>query len=515
MSKWKYSKERLIKHEFCAHIINSKRVETEWDSDIYDNMDDDDLLPIDETNEIEKKNIKFTSKFYWENSALKNYLQNIDLRDIWNLLNNDNEDQTSNPWIILANKAINGAFKDSPIFLELCKVMSDAAEQKAKNKGKQNMKYNEAFTNFLVILRSISPRALDLFRQNLEGRDNTKLKLQLKYFSTIGCIIGSVLLKEETHISIYSDIPNVIANIKSSNRVTKAVRTYLLQIPLLKFPLVVIVLIPNKGSDTARDIEKLYRKLAQQSILNTQTSKKLTICEPDLNISFSCSILDGIGPIIRVQDPKYAKKTAQNAIMSGARLLTFGNSSNDGELIDRYLNRDIAPIEHIRIAVTAYFFLHLWKFHIETLASKYSDFVSVRTNFLSHQRFAIFISLAELIILLVKAHHDFYPQIPLLSWFHGSEACEHFFACELTESIGMIQPADLSINENNLLISMHEEEVSASYIYSDTNSADIQEIDDISFAISNALKEVEQLSNNLNDDDNFLFDNIFQNGQRQ
>lgn len=66
---------------------------------------------------------------------------------------------------------------------------------------------------------------------------------------------------------------------------------------------------------------------AQQSILNTQTLEKLTICESDLNINFSCPILDGVGPIIRVQDPKHAKKTARNAIMSGARLLTFGKSS--------------------------------------------------------------------------------------------------------------------------------------------------------------------------------------------
>jgi hypothetical protein len=32
------------------------------------------------------------------------------------------------------------------------------------------MKYSEEFTNFLVLLGSISFKALDLFRQNLEGR---------------------------------------------------------------------------------------------------------------------------------------------------------------------------------------------------------------------------------------------------------------------------------------------------------------------------------------------------------
>jgi len=66
---------------------------------------------------------------------------------------------------------------------------------------------------------------------------------------------------------------------------------------------------------------------AQQSILNTQTSKRLIVRESFLNINFSCPILDEVGPIIRVQDPKHAKKTARNAIMSGVRLLTFGTSS--------------------------------------------------------------------------------------------------------------------------------------------------------------------------------------------
>src|SRR5687768_13410371 len=100
MSSWKYSKERLLKHKYCAHIINAKKVicicgktiklnrcyeedylnhhvknsgckaksgqrtiynfykpvqvenvensEEEFDSDIYDHMDDDDLLQVDE-----------------------------------------------------------------------------------------------------------------------------------------------------------------------------------------------------------------------------------------------------------------------------------------------------------------------------------------------------------------------------------------------------------------------------------------------------------------------------------
>ena len=66
--------------------------------------------------------------------------------------------------------AIKGAFNDKPVFTELCHVMVQAYLQKEKDTGKQNLKYPEEFTNFLVILASFSNRVLDLFRQNLEGR---------------------------------------------------------------------------------------------------------------------------------------------------------------------------------------------------------------------------------------------------------------------------------------------------------------------------------------------------------
>lgn len=79
------------------------------------------------------------------------------------------------------------------------------------------------------------------------------------------------------------------------------------------------------------------------------------------------------------------------------------------------------------MALTSYFFLHLWRFHIETLHQKYPNYVSIRQNFLSDQSFAIFTSLCESMVLLVKAHRDYYPQMPFLPWLHGSESCEHFF----------------------------------------------------------------------------------------
>jgi hypothetical protein len=57
--------------------------------------------------------------------------------------------------------------------------MGDAIEQKMKNKSKRNLKYSNEFTSFLTILGGINSRALDLFRQNLEGRTIQLIRYKL------------------------------------------------------------------------------------------------------------------------------------------------------------------------------------------------------------------------------------------------------------------------------------------------------------------------------------------------
>ncbi|RIB06920.1 hypothetical protein C2G38_1985121, partial [Gigaspora rosea] len=98
-----------------------------------------------------------------------------------------------------------------------------------------------------------------------------------------------------------------------------------------------------------------------------------------------------------------------------------------GELIDCYLNSHITHQERIEMAMTAYFFLHLWKYHIEILSASYSSFVSISKNFLATQTFNIMISLVKSLILLIKIHRDYYENIPLLPWKHGTESCKHIF----------------------------------------------------------------------------------------
>jgi hypothetical protein len=107
---------------------------------------------------------------------------------------------------------------------------------------------------------------------------------------------------------------------------------FIFKVPIPKFPLVVIALIPNKLNDTANDISKLHKKLiqeiaprlqlyilslksdraivkfqAQEKILRIQTLEYLSIRDDNLNINFTCPIFD-IGPVVRVQDLKHVKK---------------------------------------------------------------------------------------------------------------------------------------------------------------------------------------------------------------
>ncbi|RGB31607.1 hypothetical protein C1646_763854 [Rhizophagus diaphanus] len=416
-------------------------------------------------------NVKFTPKHYWEDNPLKCYLQNLDLRDMWNILNNESDVQSENPWVALADKALKGAFKDTPVFTGLCEVMGNAIERKLKNKSKTNLKYSDEFTSFLVILEGFSSRALDLFRQNLEGRTIQSIR-QLRRNSEV-CLTNPDLCYENVarfkrlvdsiqyngpivamtdNTKLKPHIPNIISKIKNEKAIAKDVHIYMLQIPLPKFPPIIIALIPNKGNENSKTISQLHKKLiqeitpqlgihilsigsdgaitefqAQQSIIDIQTPQRLSICEPSLNIHFSCPIFDNIGPIVRVQDPKHAKKTARNTIVSDKqddaaayRTFCFANLKQClthefqvkegmegfaiylfimGEIVDCYLNCNISPIERIRMAITGYFFLYLWHFHIETLSQKYPNFISIKQNFLANQSFAIFTSLCELMML--------------------------------------------------------------------------------------------------------------------
>ncbi|RGB27850.1 hypothetical protein C1646_768565 [Rhizophagus diaphanus] len=156
--------------------------------------------------------------------------------------------------------------------------MLQTAKREEKDKGLQNLKYSNEFLNFLVILGSISLKTLDLFRQNLTGMtiysirhhrspvvamtDCTILKAGLQYSTNLGCIVGSTLNRDDCKIKTYDDIYNKTFNIKQENAIAKYVRIYVLQVPLPKFPPVIVILIPTKN-DNAKEIFALHEKLIE------------------------------------------------------------------------------------------------------------------------------------------------------------------------------------------------------------------------------------------------------------
>ncbi|RHZ46483.1 hypothetical protein Glove_620g12 [Diversispora epigaea] len=560
---------------------------------------------------------------------------------------------------------LNGAFDNVDTFKGLCAVICQVINRKEEGKEMRNLQYSEEFTNFLIVLGTISPRVLELFRQNLVGRsiqnirklranssdtltnpdlcfenvaqfkrfldkinykgpiaamsNNTKLKPSLRYSSRLGCIIGSILSNEETKIQEYNDIPRIINSIKDKKAIANYVRVYILQIPLPKFSPVIIALIPNNGKDSADNIANIHKKLileivpqlnisilsigsdravaefgAQSIILNTKTDKKVEIIDKTLNINFNCPVFSNIEPVLRIQDLKHVKKTARNVVMSGARVLTFGkhiacfehflklvNLSNsvlyngdvikldrqddraayrsfchqnlaqclngkeikegyEGELVDSYLNREICPIERMRMYMIAYFFLRLWHFHIDTMTHKYPHYISVRKNFMATQSYSIFSSLSESMMILIKAHREYYSEFPLIPWMHGSEACYIFdynkgnltediisnltrwpsdseisrairqsrqLACELAEHLNMLMPDNLPIENLQpiVIIEMdNDPEISVSF-FEDSNEKEFElnEINSFLQAISKASNEISsrQIVNYIENDD--------------
>ncbi|RIA84771.1 hypothetical protein C1645_831811 [Glomus cerebriforme] len=303
--------------------------------------------------------------------------------------------------------------------------------------------------------------------------DNTKLKERLSYSTTLGCVIVSTLSTLETKVSNYEEIIAIIDEIKVKKAIAKQVRVYLLQIPLPKIPPIVIGLIPNNNKEKAADILMYHQKVleyaaqlkiniisfgsdgaanefnSQLILINTSTTEKIIFEDKLYNIKFMCPVFPQIGPVIRIQDSKHGKKSGKNALFSGARLLTLGTGTARYDQIlmlskmpDSVLyKRDVENADRqddgaaYRIFCSTFLKqvydqnelknhskdgLFIYLFIVGELIDAYQN---IKKNFLAPQTFKIFISLAESLV----TYRDYYPSVPLCTWIHGTEPCEHFF----------------------------------------------------------------------------------------
>ncbi|CAG8785689.1 15901_t:CDS:2 [Cetraspora pellucida] len=298
-------------------------------------------------------------KIQLRSNSVAKYIYNQDIGDLLSIVNNTNTNDEKSFWVKFAEIGQRGGFNNKKVFEGLCQIMVQIADREQYKKRFQNLKYSDQFSDFLVILASLSPRAYNIFRQNFAGRtiqnirlhytyslftlhdpelcyenvvhvkrlvntikytgpiiamsDNTKLKERLGFSFLYGCIVGSTLSTESTRVSSYEDIYQIIDTIKSHNAIAS-------QIPFSKFSPCVIAMIANKGKEIAANIFELYKKL-----LDMAAHLQLSIL--GFGADGICPIYPNVSPIIRITDSLHAKKNCCNALFSGAHLLSLGKYS--------------------------------------------------------------------------------------------------------------------------------------------------------------------------------------------
>lgn len=287
-------------------------------------------------------------------------------------------------------------------------------------------------------------------------------------------------------------------------------RAYTIQIPLPNVPTFVVALVASYNEESADDIlaqhdtfldlcdqaeikvlsigsDGAASELSAQEKLNKMGKRFLTYSKPELDVHVTVPLFGNPPrPVVTVQDPKHARKTSANQLLSGARLLSMGfyhisiqnlalilesgtsplvhkdvfdsDKQDDGrayritsyqtleallategciglsiylfvvgEMTDAWLNQHISHSERLRMAFTAMFFLRQWEKYLGNREKETKRLMNLNTNFISHQSAKIFGTLANSLLALIIAHREYYPNFPLMPWKHGTEPCEHIF----------------------------------------------------------------------------------------
>ncbi|GBB90983.1 hypothetical protein RclHR1_18060003 [Rhizophagus clarus] len=459
------------------------------------------LLNAIDVNRATPETAKYIPKHWLLNNTLVKLLQNPGFQDLFGSVKNKESDM----WIQLVEYGRSGKFNNDITFCNLAQLMLQIKDIEERGKSKRGLRYSEHLHHFFSLL-SDSSKEYQIFKNLFVGMDLrsirylrtkdedkltnpnlvyenvarfaramnalnwnepvvamtdcTKVRSKLTYSQKLGCIVRFTMSFEESHVDTYSDIHEIINNIRENNEIASQVRCILLKIPITRIPPVVITLLPTKGNDTANEIYNLLYELIKMTI---QANLKLISIASDgaasefnaqmelikgdqatdflqykdefYKINFSAPIYNN-RPIIRVQDLKHAKKNGRNNVHSGARLLVLGKDTDDGaayrffssavlnqcqeneiiksdklslfvylfvfgELFDAYLNHSVSHKTRIIMAMRAYFFLIMWKEYL--------------------------IQCTESIVLLIIVYQDYYSNFPFFPWEHGTEAIEHIF----------------------------------------------------------------------------------------
>ncbi|EGG11704.1 uncharacterized protein MELLADRAFT_90901 [Melampsora larici-populina 98AG31] len=338
------------------------------------------------------------------------------------------------------------------------------------------------------------------------GSDQTVCVKTLRVYN--GCIVGAQ--GGDVAFSGAKDLQAKVKSILENDSLCTKVRAYTIQVPLPNVPTFVVAMLASYNNEKSEDILTLHdtaislaqkaglnilsigsdgaaNELSAQAMLANLANETLSFSFVGLGVKIHVPLI-GQPPrqIVAVQDPKHARKTAANQILSGARCLAFGrfyfgigqlteiltsensplyqhdvhNSDKQddgrayrtfssetvkaalnlsdgtglavylfvcGKLCDAWLNRHMGHSERVRSAWTAAFFLRKWNSYLQKRKQETGSMMSPEKNGISPQSLKIFTQLAESLIALIISHREYYPEFPLLPWKHGTEMCEHLF----------------------------------------------------------------------------------------
>ncbi|KAA1107762.1 hypothetical protein PGTUg99_014519 [Puccinia graminis f. sp. tritici] len=290
-------------------------------------------------------------------------------------------------WSALAIHAKRGFFKENDAFQGLVKAVAVRTEREAAGKALSGMKFDIYFNNFLTTMAAMSPAAAKFLRDNMGGRSLRSMRNERKknggqiedgivltnfervagYVASLG-YTGPLALASDQTVCVKSlrshnghlvgaqggDVPfsslEELAELvkKSPIKMNFAVRLYTIQVPLPKVPSFVVALVASYDKEKAEDIAASHiavldycsqagmsivsigsdgaaTEISALRILQTSVDQYLCFQKADAGILVQVPLMgQSLRPVVPVQDPKHARKTAANQLLSGAWLLSFG-----------------------------------------------------------------------------------------------------------------------------------------------------------------------------------------------
>ncbi|PLW19467.1 hypothetical protein PCANC_08750 [Puccinia coronata f. sp. avenae] len=160
------------------------------------------------------------------------------------------------------------------------------------------------------------------------------------------CIVGAQ--GGDVKFDSEENLKELTEKILTSQKLCSKLRAYTIQVPLPGIPTYVVALLASQEKETAADIVETHRQflaianesglnilslsadgaaneLSAQTALSDLSDKHITFVRPKYEINIRIPLLGNPPrPLVAVQDPKHARKTCANQILSGARLLSFG-----------------------------------------------------------------------------------------------------------------------------------------------------------------------------------------------